>query len=242
VRGPIVLSTAAEERAAPYLEALQALGVPAEDLLVVTPEDAAEAERIGAGARGLVLCGGADIDPRRYGEETLPGAGVEVTEGRDDLEWGLLAGAREARVPVWGICRGCQVLNVFLGGTLWQDLPSQRPSPIDHSQADPPELLSHVVWVTVPDAPLGERLAIDRPEVNSRHHQAVKRLAPGLMSVAESPDGLVEAFVLAGGEGTPMAPAAPANWWVRAVQWHPENLVALSEQRALWQDFLTAIR
>lgn len=247
MRGPIVLSTAAEERAAPYLEALQALGVPAEELLVVTPEDAAEAERLGAGARGLVLCGGADIDPQRYGEAALPDAGVEVTEGRDDLEWGLLAGAREARVPVWGICRGCQVLNVFLGGSLWQDLPSQRPSPIDHSQAEPPELLSHVVRVTAPDAPLGQRLGKDRPashrpQVNSRHHQAVKRLAPGLVAVAESPDGLVEAFVLAGGQDAAAAPAAPADWWVRAVQWHPENLVALPEQRALWQDFLTAIR
>ena len=78
-------------------------------------------------AAGLVLCGGEDVDPRRYGEEPLPAANVEVSPRRDALEWALLTAARARRVPVWGICRGFQVLNVFFGGSLWQDLPLQRP-------------------------------------------------------------------------------------------------------------------
>lgn len=234
---PIVLATAYEEKAAAYLEALKAMGVPAEELVVVTPEKPEEAGPKLAGARGLVLCGGADVDPARYGEAVLPDAGVEVTPGRDELEWSLLDQARAARLPVWGVCRGMQVLNVYLGGSLWQDLPSQRPSAIGHSVSEPVDQLAHTIRVVAPEAPLGERLRRGDglgPQVNSRHHQAVKRLAPGLLPVAESEDGLIEAFVLDG--------AAHPEWWVRAVQWHPENLVALEEQRSLWSDFLEAAR
>lgn len=238
--GSILLATAFEERAAPYIEALKAMGVAAEEIAVVTPEGRSEAGTRIAAARGLVLCGGADVEPARYGEETLPDARVEITEGRDDLEWALLDAARAAGLPVWGVCRGMQVLNVYLGGSLWQDLPSQRPSSVSHSVSAPLDHLAHSVRVTAPVAPLGARLlagAADGTPVNSRHHQAVKRLAPGLLAVAESEDGLVEAFVLAdaGGNGDP-------GWWVRGVQWHPENLIALATQRALWQDFLEVAR
>lgn len=231
---PIVLATAIEEKAAAYLEALKAMGVPAEELVVVTPDRPEEAGAKLAGARGLLLCGGADVDPARYGEAVLPDAGVEVTPGRDELEWSLLDQARAARLPVWGVCRGMQVLNVYLGGSLWQDLPSQRQSPIGHSVSEPVDQLAHRLRVTAPGAPLGERLALGGGQVNSRHHQAVKALAPGLLPVAESEDGLIEAFVLDG--------AAHPEWWVRAVQWHPENLIALEEQRSLWNDFLEATR
>lgn len=236
----ILLATAFEERAAPYIEALKAMGVPVEEIAVVTPEGRSEAGARIAESRGLVLCGGADVAPERYGEATLPDANVEVTPGRDDLEWALLDAAREAGLPVWGVCRGMQVLNVYLGGSLWQDLPSQRPSAVAHSVSEPLDLLAHSVRVTAPDAPLGTRLqtgGADGTPVNSRHHQAVKRLAPGLLTVAESEDGLVEAFVLAGSAGT-----GDPGWWVRGVQWHPENLIALATQRALWQDFLEVAR
>lgn len=243
MRRPILPATAFEERAAPYVEALKTMGVPAEEIRIVTPDGGSEAGSRIAEARGLILCGGADVEPQRYGEETLPDANVETTPGRDELEWALLDGARAARLPVWGICRGFQVLNVYLGGSLWQDLPSQRPSPIEHSVPEPLDRLAHSLRVTAPEAPLGNRLSGPaggvevRSVVNSRHHQAVKRLAPGLLPVAESEDGLVEAVVLAdfGGCGDP-------GWWVRAVQWHPENLIAHADQRALWQDFLEAAR
>jgi putative glutamine amidotransferase len=225
-QGLILVSTATEERAAPYLEALAAVGVPEEAIRVVTP--ATSPRDSWSEARALVLCGGLDVDPARYGETVLPDADVELNLERDELEWSLLDFARERRLPVWGVCRGLQVLNVYLGGTLWQDLPSQHPSPIDHSQSETPDVIAHAVEVIAPDAPLGERLLGDA-RVNSRHHQAVRRVADGFVPVALSPDGLVEAAVLDRGD-----------WWVRAVQWHPENLVAIAPQRSLWIDFVRA--
>jgi putative glutamine amidotransferase len=223
----ILVSTSTEEYAGNYVEALKAVGVPAGEIHVAGPGDEIPGEVL-RGARGLLLCGGVDVEPGRYGEETIPSAGVETLPERDAQEWRLLDAAREGRIPVWGVCRGLQVLNVYLGGSLWQDLPSQRPSAVDHILTEPLDLLAHPVRVVDPAAPLGERLTGD-PFVNSRHHQAVKRLARGLVSVAESPDGLIEAAIL-----------EDAGWWVRGVQWHPENLVALPEQRALWVDFVRA--
>jgi putative glutamine amidotransferase len=225
----ILVSTSTDERASPYVEALRAVGVPEESIQIVTPFSQIQPRELAAQASGLVLCGGIDVVPERYGEETLPHARVEVAPERDELEWALLDGARESRTPVWGVCRGIQVLNVYLGGSLWQDLPTQLPSQVDHSQSETPDVLAHTVRVAEPHRPLGERLTRDVPLVNSRHHQAVKQLAEGLVPVAFSPDGLVEAAVL-----------DREDWWVRGVQWHPENLIALAQQRILWMDFVHA--
>jgi putative glutamine amidotransferase len=225
--GKILVSTDTDERVVPYLEALAAAGVPEEAIQVVGPDP--QVPLRDPHALGLVLCGGLDVHPARYGEAIRPDAEVELNVERDDLEWNLLDLARERRLPVWGICRGLQVLNVYLGGTLWQDLPTQAPSAIDHSQTATPDLLAHPVEVIAPDAPIGERLTRDVSLVNSRHHQAVRDLADGFLPVALSPDGLVEAAVL-----------DRDGWWVRGVQWHPENLVALPEQRSLWIDFVRA--
>jgi putative glutamine amidotransferase len=228
VSGEILVATGTDEYAVPYVEALQAAGVPSEVIRVVTPDEAVPELCF---AKGLVLCGGVDVVPARYGEETLPDADVETFPERDDLEWSLLDAARAARIPVWAICRGIQVLNVYLGGSLWQDLPTQRPSAVDHCLTEPKDLLAHTVRVLDPGAPIAERLTGNAPQVNSRHHQAIKRLADGLVPVAESPDGLIEAAVL-----------ADSGWWVRGVQWHPENLIALDPQRALWTDFVRATK
>jgi putative glutamine amidotransferase len=227
--GLILVSTASEEKAQPYVEALLAVGVPEERLLVVTPADVEAAGALASEAAGLVLCGGADVEPERYGETMLAGANVEVVPERDALEWALLDAARDGLLPVWGVCRGFQVLNVFLGGTLWQDLPTQHPTSVNHDVSETPETLAHTVQVVVPGAPIGERLSREVPRVNSRHHQAVKRMAEGFHPVALSPDGLVEAAFL-----------DRRDWWVRGVQWHPENLVFLPQQRALWADFVRA--
>ncbi|HET7042648.1 MAG TPA: gamma-glutamyl-gamma-aminobutyrate hydrolase family protein [Gemmatimonadales bacterium] len=227
--GKILVSTDTDERVAPYLEALAAAGVPEEALQVMGPSPEAPLRDLADGAVALVLCGGLDIHPARYGEAIRPDAEVELNVERDEVEWNLLDLARERRLPVWGICRGIQVLNVYLGGSLWQDLPTQAPSPIDHSQTEPKDLLAHTVEVIVPGAPIAERLTEEVPWVNSRHHQAIRRVADGFVPVALSPDGLVEAAVLDRG-----------GWWVRGVQWHPENLIALPEQRSLWIDFLRA--
>ncbi|HEX6864362.1 MAG TPA: gamma-glutamyl-gamma-aminobutyrate hydrolase family protein [Thermoanaerobaculia bacterium] len=225
----ILVATASDEKALPYGEALKAVGV--EDFRYVMPGSMTpeEARTLASRASGLVLCGGVDVAPELYGEQVLNDT-VEVFPERDAMEWALLEGAREARVPVWGVCRGLQVLNVFLGGSLWQDLPSQRPEGLEHSIVEPKDHLAHTVQVLEPGRPLGEVLARETPWVNSRHHQAIKKLAEGLVPVAESPDGLIEAAVL-----------DHPDWWVRGVQWHPENLVALPQQRALWEDFVRAV-
>jgi putative glutamine amidotransferase len=276
--GRVLVSASTAARAVPYVEALRAVGVAAESIRVLAAGDA-EGAGAGAGARagtagvaelaggaaGLLLCGGSDVEPRRYGEEPLPGAGVEEVPARDALEWELLGAARARRLPVWGICRGFQVLNVFFGGSLWQDLPLQRPADVVHDPEAAPDALTHPLAVLAPAAPLGERLAAagPAPRVNSRHHQGVKRLGAGLLAVAAAPDDLIEAFVLAdgaawggdGGAGGRSVIAAASDvtgtggasasgrpeWWVRGVEWHPENLLALPEQLALWRDFAAAV-
>ncbi len=226
----ILVSASTDEKACPYIEALRGQGVPAAEIRIVKPSSPAPLRELAETAAGLVLCGGIDVAPERYGEATRPDAQVEVSLERDELEWNLLDLARERRLPVWAVCRGMQVLNVYLGGSLWQDLPTQRPSDIDHYVSTTPDTLAHSIQVIEPNAPIGERLTGELPMVNSRHHQAVKRLAEGLVPVVLSPDGLIEAAVL-----------DREDWWVRAVQWHPENLVALDPQRALWSDFVRAV-
>ena len=226
---PILVATSTDEYAGPYVEALRAVGVPEERIQTVGPSSEIPLGELAATATGLVLCGGLDVAPERYGETARPDAEVETSPDRDAVEWTLVDAAREHHLPVWGICRGFQVLNVYLGGTLWQDLPTQHPSGIHHYVADTPDTLAHTVRLSEPGAPLAERLSRDVPRVNSRHHQALKQLADGLVPVAFSPDGLVEAVILDRPE-----------WWVRGVQWHPENLIALPEQRALWIDFVRA--
>ena len=269
-RGAVLVSATTGKKAEPYVAALVAAGVPGESIRVVasaetfatgatgampgTGTTAATAE-LATGAAGLVLCGGADVDPRRYGEEPLPGAGVEALPERDALEWELLAAARDRRLPVWAVCRGFQVLNVFFGGSLWQDLPLQRPTAVVHDPDETPhDQPVHGLRILAPEAPVGERLAAagPAPRVNSRHHQGVKRLGDGLLAVAAAEDGLIEAAVLGGGRGGSSAAGAAGTagagaadgdgWWVRGVEWHPENLLALPEQLALWQDFAAALR
>ncbi len=227
--GRILVASDTEKRAALYTAALAAAGVPEEAMQVVTPFSEIPPRDLAASARAVVLCGGLDVHPERYGEAIRPHARIELDVERDEMEWDLLDLAQERRLPVWGICRGLQVLNVYFGGSLWQDLPTQLPSQIDHSQSKTPDLLAHTLRVIEPEAPLGELLTRDVPLVNSRHHQAIKRTAEGFVPVALSPDGLIEAAVLDRGD-----------WWVRAVQWHPENLIDLAQQRALWIDFARA--
>jgi putative glutamine amidotransferase len=223
----IVVACEDHAHAPPYVEAVVAGGVAAGEIRVVTPEEPPEDwRRLAAGAAGVMLCGGPDLEPWHYGEEPLAEAHLALLPALDAIELELLAGAREAGVPVWGVCRGLQTLNVFCGGSLWQDLALQIPGTTDHRLSLPRDALIHRIAVTAPDTSLGEQLARGAPLVNSRHHQAVRRLGQGLEVVAEAPDGVVEAVEWRG-EG----------WWARAVQWHPENLLALEAQRQLWRAF-----
>lgn len=163
------------------------------------------------GLDGLVLSGGLDVEPRRYGEEVDPAAGVQADPARDAYELPLAQAALDRGLPVLGICRGFQLLNVLAGGKLIQDLPGHR----EGVGSDMPSTI-HDVRVE-PGTRVGDLLGGPTVRVNSRHHQGVapNQVAPGLRAVAWSPgDDLVEALE---------APTESGHWVV-AVQWHPERV------------------
>jgi len=186
------------------------------------------------GIDGLMLTGGDDVQPSRYGEaphETI----VEAEAGRDEFEIALVNAARARAMPVFAICRGIQVLNVACGGTLIQDIPSQVRGALQHSLKVPPNeaySLAHEVWLdkdTLLCRLMFERLSdADSCEVNSRHHQAVKDVAAGFKVSATAPDGVIEAI------------EDPASRFCLGVQWHPENFWRTGEFRPLFEGFVEA--
>ncbi len=161
---------------------------------------------------GLLLSGGGDVDPIRYGGEPYPHLQHVSTE-RDDLEFGLLEATIQQGTPFLGICRGCQVVNVALGGSLYTDLPEQFGLTFNHSAPDsfPKDHLMHPIHC-LPAFFLADQHSQTEGRVNSRHHQGIRVLAKGLDIMAVAPDGLIEAIRL---------PNHPFGY---AVQWHPENL------------------
>lgn len=232
----IVVAFARDEKVQPYIDALHACGVAPTDTWLANPQRLAglDPDILLDDAAGLLLTGGADLDPALYGESPAPGVPLdEPLADRDRMEWELLAGARERRLPVLAICRGLQVLNVFHGGSLWQDLELQG-GYAGHDYATdaghPPDRQAHVVE-PIDDRHPAQRFfaAAGRVVVNSRHHQAVRRPGEGLVTAATAPDGLIEA----------MAVDDP-RWWAWGVQWHPENLIGDAVHRTLFTDFLAA--
>ncbi len=186
------------------------------------------------GIDGLLLTGGDDVAPGRYGEEVHP-AVIVVAPERDDFEIALIKEARARQLPILAICRGMQVLNVAYGGTLVQDIPTQVPGALDHGMKVPPHKAfdpSHEIWIEKDSLLAGlmkDRLAGgDSLEVNSRHHQAVNKLAPGFRVVATAPDGIIEAI------------EDPGARFCLGVQWHPENFYRTGEFRALFEGFVAA--
>jgi gamma-glutamyl-gamma-aminobutyrate hydrolase PuuD len=157
----------------------------------------------------LVLTGGEDVHPGRYGEDPIPELG-KVNEVRDDMELAALSLALERDLPVLAICRGCQLLNVFFGGTLYQDLPTQFPGALLHDQREGWGQGSHVAYVD-PSARHARIFGSDELWINSHHHQGIKDLAPGLRVIARAEDGLIEAI------------EHVDRHWVVGVQWHPER-------------------
>jgi gamma-glutamyl-gamma-aminobutyrate hydrolase PuuD len=192
-----VVDQGREEKLQPYLDALLAAGAEVAVLRWREPEGAA---KDAAAFDGIVLCGGDDVDARRWGEENHPTVEL-VPAVRDEYEIAMVREAAERGVPLLGVCRGCQVMNVALGGTLVQHIPDV-PSAGAHQDG-----VRHEVDV-VAGTLLGGLGA--RGAVNSYHHQAIGRLAPSLRVTARSADGMVEAV-----EG-------PGAFCV-GVQWHPER-------------------
>ena len=146
---------------------------------------------------GLLLTGGVDVDPARYGEERQPTVTC-VEPDRDAFEFGLFDAARGANLPVFGICRGIQVMNVAMGGTLVQDIPTQMAGSLEHTIPAPAFAVAHEIWVSKGSrlwTLMQEKMADgDGCSADCRHHQAVKKVAPGFEVTATAPDGVVEAI------------------------------------------------
>ena len=194
-----------------YITAVQAAGgIP----LLLTPHFTPEVQAaLWQTLDGLVLTGGGDIEPARFGEARHP-AVADVSPARDELELGLTRRALADDVPLFAICRGIQILNVALGGTLVQDIPGEWPDALVHAQKAPRHEPTHAVKVMGEGTRPRRVLGAVEVEVNSMHHQAIRRLGDGLREVAWAPDGVIEGVEMAGDAR-----------FVLGVQWHPEELV-----------------
>jgi putative glutamine amidotransferase len=189
---------------------LAAGGVP----IILSPLlGASFAARALAGLDGLLLTGGEDIDPAWYQAEPSPRLYPPSRE-RDLFELALFAAARQMELPILGVCRGIQLVNIAMGGTLYQDLPSERPGEVDHDVPGDRTMRTHGVRLA-PGSRAEAALGSAPLTVNSFHHQAIRDLAKGLVATGWSDDGLIEAA-----ESEPEAP------WLLAVQWHPEEMHA----------------
>lgn len=189
-----------------YLEAVeQAGGAP---VMLPLTKNTAVLEAVLSQCSGILFTGGHDIDPVLYGQDMIPQCG-ELSPLRDMMEGWMLNWVLEREIPVLAICRGMQLLNVHLGGTLYQDLSTQRKKVFNHSQEPPYDTVVHTVLVAK-DSFLSRFTGWGAIQVNSLHHQAVDRVAPGVIVEACSTDGVVEAIRL------------PTKPFVLGVQWHPE--------------------
>lgn len=178
---------------------------------------------------GVMIPGGSDIDPSFYGEKKLPEVSYTDPE-RDGYEFKVIRAAVKRDMPVFGICRGQQSINVALGGSLYQDLGSQGATRVRHRSPHGPQhnKLVHSVDVN-PGSRYRDATKAQRIKVNSRHHQAVREVAPGLHVTAVSPDGVIEGL-------------ESANRRVVAVQCHPEALGRLEWARRLFRNFVADAR
>jgi putative glutamine amidotransferase len=204
----------------PYLWALEAGG--AVPMLIHLSPDEAVVRALYERCDGILLPGGADLDPACYGEAPHPQLG-RVDPRRDTVELALARWCRAERKPLLGICRGVQALNVAFGGTLWQDIPSQLPGSLDHNYNTSLRVFDvegHQLRLA-PDSWLAGQLDSVELLANTMHHQALKDVAPGLRVTGHAPDGLIEAV-----EGT-------GDSFVVGVQCHPEHLWRVAEPRWL---------
>jgi putative glutamine amidotransferase len=215
----------------PYFQILRSVGVGVKEIVLLASPDRA---RVNAkDFDGILFAGGEDVDPSFY-DEPKRYPTVQTDPARDEFELALLDAVRECRIPVLGICRGMQVINVKFGGTLYQDLKrdpySETGFQVEHKQAGSRNAATHTVTLTEPESRLAEAFR-GSCRVNSMHHQAVRRVGRGLKVTAYSEDGLAEAVEDAGDYP-----------FLMAVQWHPEEMADRPEQRKIFEQFLAKCR
>jgi putative glutamine amidotransferase len=193
---------------ASYIESITSCdGIP----IILPPTMNMDVEKILSEVEGILLTGGVDVDPSLYGEPPLPRLG-KIDPLRDYYEINLTRKALQKKKPVLAICRGIQVLNVALGGTLYQDIYTQIENPIKHGQTAPRFHPTHNVEI-LKDSKLYEIFKTSEIRVNSFHHQAIKDLGQNLIATAWSGDGLIEGVEKNDEE------------FVLGVQWHPERMI-----------------
>jgi gamma-glutamyl-gamma-aminobutyrate hydrolase PuuD len=230
----IAISVSEKEKArgknSSYFRALVAARAVEDELQLVNANerDPLRVERLD----GVLFAGGEDVDPGFYGEQRKYES-VEVNRARDEFELSLLKRALDRRLPILGICRGIQLLNVGFGGTLYQDLNEDAAPGFDHRQTDSGKArneITHTVTITEPESLLAGAVQ-GSCRVNSIHHQAIRHLGRGLKVSAHSEDGLVEAIE-----------AADDYPFLLAVQWHPEEIADRPEQRRILEEFVAKCR
>lgn len=201
----------------PYVKSVRAAGGIA--LVIPVTCDEEQIEAVLDHIDGLVMTGGDDVDPQIFGEQPHPRLGAVGPE-RDRFDIMLIQKALKKGLPIMGICRGEQLLNVAMGGTMIQDIPSQVQGAIKHRQDGPRNYASHAIKIEKGSLAY-KCFGSDSTSVNSFHHQAVAKLAPGLKVTAVAPDGVIEIIEKIGDEK------------VFGVQFHPEGFVAEGDMRFL---------
>lgn len=190
-----------------YMKGVEMAGGIPVMLPLITDKD--DIKKLASSFDGFLFSGGPDIDPKYFGEDLLPECGLILPE-RDAMEIALFKEVLALGKPIFGICRGLQLINVAAGGSLYQDLQTQYPITVNHRMEPPYDKVVHKVSI-LPDTPFAELLACEELGVNTRHHQAIKDLAPSLKEFAISEDGLIEGIYM------------PDKRFVAATQWHPEH-------------------
>lgn len=181
---------------------------------------------------GLLLSGGEDVNPARYGKENELLKCEEIDDYRDSLEFALIEKAMGIRMPIFGICRGEQILNVALGGTLLTDIPSDVGTTVMHRSPTNSDASPHLVMID-DRSDLFRLTGLKRDTVNSYHHQAIDKIAPGFRITAVSENGVAEAMER-------ISPGVES--FIMAVQWHPEKSAQKAMSKALGDFYLKHVR